>query len=116
VQVTGAVYFELGARLRLGWLRRCAQTSLSDAYWDQLAVKSLIRELYRHQRRLTAKVLESLCTDDTTCHISVDAWQAQHSKEMERYQRFIDDLKSQESIDLSMLIVAARNVESICAL
>ncbi len=115
VHVTGAVYFELGARLRLGWLRRCASAALSDAYWDQLAVKSLIRELYRHQRRLTAKVLETLC-NDTTCHTSVDAWQALHSKEMERYQRFIDDLKSQESIDLSMLIVAARNVESICAL
>lgn len=116
VQVAGSVYFELGARLRLGWLRRCAGVALSDGYWDQLAVKSLIRELYRHQRRLTAKVLETRCTDDTTCHISVDAWQAQHSKEMERYQRFIDDLKSHESIDLSMLIVATRNVESICAL
>ena len=80
-----------------------------------MAIKSLIRELYTQQRRLTTKVLETLCSDNA-CDLSVENWHKQNEKELVRYYRFIDDLKAQETVDLSMLIVAARQVESICAL
>ncbi len=114
VRVVGNLYFELGARLRLGWLRRCAANILSDTYWNRMAVKSVISDLYLQQRRLTSNVIESLCRNNV-CSTSVDEWYAQNERELERYHGFINDMKSQEALDFSMLIVAMRNAETICS-
>lgn len=113
VEVVGRVYFEIGAQMRLGWLRRSAQHIVTEDYWDRLAIKSLVRELYLQQRRLTSIVVANLCKD-TQCSFSVETWYEENQRELERYYTFIDDLKSHEVIDLSMLVVAVRNVESVC--
>ena len=115
VETTGRIYFELGAQLRLGWLRRCAMHIKSDAYWDRLASKSIVRELYIQQRRLTTKVLDSASSGEGR-NLSVEQWYQSQQKELDRYYRFVEDLKSQEAIDISMLTVALRHVESICSL
>ena len=114
VEVAGEVYFEIGARLRLGWLRRCANQSQTEGYWDRLAVKSISREFYIQQRRLTAKVIESFCKDDT-CVQSIDRWYEDNQRELTRYEHFINELKALEMVDTSMLIVALRNVEGVCS-
>lgn len=115
VPIAGRIYFELGAMLRLGWLRRCASSILSESYWDRLAVKSLIRELYLQQRRLACKVIENVCDGDV-CDLSVTRWVADNQKELKRYELFVNDLKAQEVVDVSMLIVAMQHIESISAL
>ncbi len=116
VKVAGQIYFELGAVLRLGWLRRCASHTLSESYWDRLAVKSLVRELYLQQRRLACKVIDTLCESETLCETSVASWSQQNTKELKRYEQFVNDLKAQEVLDVSMLIVALHHIESISAL
>ncbi|MCI5050461.1 MAG: NAD-glutamate dehydrogenase [Rickettsiales bacterium] len=112
VDIVGQVYFEIGAHLRLGWLRRCAHQSVTEGYWDRLAVKSIMREFYIQQRRLTARIIESFCKDNQ-CSASIEAWVDEHKKDIERYEHFINELKAQESVDMSMLVVALRNVEGI---
>jgi len=115
VPVVGNIYFELGARLRLGWLRRRAQALPVENYWDRLATKTVIDDLFTQQQRLTATVLKTLCEGDD-CSLSVERWQEHHQAELDRYFRFLDDLKSMDHIDLSMLVVGLRQVESICSL
>lgn len=114
VEVVGRIYFELGAGLRLGWMRRCALKLLSDGYWEQLAIRSIIRELYLQQRRLTADAVRLYC-DGTACELAFDRWYETHDKHLQRYYHFISDLKSQEVIDLSMLVVALRKIEEIAS-
>jgi len=115
IPVVGRVYFEIGAQMRLGWLRRSAKDITPDGYWDRLALKSLIYELYHQQRRVTSRIVETLCKDNE-CNFSVEQWYEQNAKELERYYRFIDDLKSQETVDMAKLVVAVTNVESVCSL
>ena len=75
-------------------------------------MKSLLADLYDQQRRLTQSVIESLC-EEKQCALSVAHWEENNSKVLERYDAFIADLKSQESLDFPMLVVASRQVEAI---
>ncbi len=114
VETVGSVYFEVGAALRIGWLRKCVQKLQTPDYWNQLAVNSLIRELYLQQRRLTSHVLQRPCSEGS-CKEAIALWQEEHQKHIHRYQQFVEDLKGQEHVEMSMLIVALRNIESIAA-
>jgi glutamate dehydrogenase len=114
VPVVGAIYFELGGQLRLGWLRQRAYALAPEDYWERLAVKTVIDDLYFQQRRLTATVLQTLCEGDQ-CAQSVERWRDLHKAQLARYFTFIDDLNTLEHIDLSMLVVALRQVESVCS-
>ena len=110
VQDVGSTYFELGAQLKLGWMRRSAFRIAADNYWQRLAVKSLIIELYQAQRRLTLDVLQNHGRKKSDPALD---WVEQHNEAMQRYLSFIDELRTQPSLDYSMLIVALRQVQWI---
>jgi glutamate dehydrogenase len=115
VAVVGRTYFELGAHLRLGWLRRSASKLLSEGYWERQAIHSIIRELYVQQRRLSADALAGFCSKNGDCEKAFKAWCETHKKQLARYELFIQDLKSQEVVDLPMIVVALRKIEEIAS-
>ncbi len=115
IAIVGKTYFELGAALRLGWLRREASRMPLEGHWERLAAKAVISELYDQQRRLTASVLPKLC-DKNDCSLAVERWKEAHAKTVARYTDFIRDLKAHEAITFPMLVIALRNVESISAM
>jgi glutamate dehydrogenase len=105
----GQVYFELGAVLKLGWLRSSAQDLLAENYWQQLAVKSLVVELYQAQRRLSLEVIATFGKQTD----AGAAWQRANQSALARYDSFISDLRAQPTLDYPMLIVALRQVQAI---
>ncbi len=108
----GKIYFELGARLRLGWLRREASRMSVNSYWERLAAKAVINELFDQQRRLSATAIPLLCKKGS-CNDTLDDWELEYEKTLKRYERFINDLKKAEEISFPMLVIALRNVEAI---
>ncbi|MDX2094948.1 MAG: NAD-glutamate dehydrogenase [Alphaproteobacteria bacterium] len=108
----GRVYFELGAVLKLGWLRASAQDLPAENYWQQLAVKSLAVEFYQAQRRLTLVTLAHYGKQAD----AAAAWLDAHRGALARYDAFIADLRAQATFDYPMLIVALRQVQAITSL
>ena len=104
LEEVGKLYFEVGALLRLGWLRRQASRMGASSHWDRLASSSLISSLFDQQRRVTASVIEKGTLTD---------WSNAHSKEIERFIVFIDDLKSGEEMSLPKLVIAVRKAEEV---
>ncbi|MEJ0010888.1 MAG: hypothetical protein WDN72_10745 [Alphaproteobacteria bacterium] len=104
------VYFELGAQLKLGWLRRTAHGMPTDNYWQQLAVKSLVVELYAAQRRLTGDVIRRAGKKKGD---AATIWIEASKDSLTRYLSFIEDLRTQQSFDYPMMIVALRQVQWI---
>jgi len=102
IAAVGKIYFELGARLRLGWLRICAGRITAASHWERLAVQAMVGDLYDEQRRLTFAVIEE--------SKSVPAWEEAHAAHLERYNRFMDDMKASEVRDIPKLMVAIRHV------
>ncbi len=114
VNVVGKVYFELGARLNLSWMRRSLLRLGNHSYWQRISNKTLIDEIYDQQRRLTSEVIKHLCKD-SECSNSTTVWIEENENQIARYDEFIKDLKAHEAIDFSMLIVAIRKIKEICA-
>ncbi len=110
VQDVGHTYFELGAQLKLGWLRRSAIRITAENYWQRLAVKSLIIELYQAQRRLTQEAITRYARKKGDPAL---LWVQDREDAMARYLAFVNELRTQPTLDYSMLIVALRQVQWI---
>lgn len=114
LRVVGEIYFSIGTRLSFGWLRGWAEDQSAKSYWEKMSQQTLINNFYDQQRRLTAEVVKDACKDDV-CSGAIDAWEESNKKELERYDRFIEDLRSYDKIDNSMLVVASKRAETICS-
>jgi glutamate dehydrogenase len=104
LEEVGKLYFEMGAMLRLGWLRRQASRMAATTHWDRLAVHSLINSLFDQQRRVTALVIEKGTLTD---------WSNLHNKDITRFTAFMDDLKGSEAMTLPKLVIAAKKIEEV---
>lgn len=112
LNVVGGVYFELGAKLHLSWIRTQLHELMKHSYWQDASIKTLESDLYDEQRRLTSSVVKNLCNDDT-CGNAIENWQEQNKLKTERFERFIEDLKSSEEPSVAMYVVALRKVRDI---
>lgn len=112
IAVVGHLYFELGERLSLGWLRLCAEQISTMSHWEKMAVQAIIGDLYDEQRRLTADIIDDMCKDGQ-CAGSVEAWVGTHAEDVRRFERFIDDMKSGDTPDIPKLMVALRHVRGL---
>jgi glutamate dehydrogenase len=107
VRPTGKLYFELGARLSLGWLRLNCDRISANSHWERQAIQAMMNDFYDEQRRLTVAVIRE--SGD------IEKWLAAHREELVRYDRFIDDLKGSDSPDIPKLMVALRHVRSLAS-
>lgn len=112
ISVVTAVYFNIGAELKLGWLRRTASRTATQNYWERVAIKSVINELYGQQRRLTSAVLASIGKKGDE-QKAATLWLARHEAAVKRYLAFLEDIRANEQITFPMLVIALRNVEAI---
>ena len=114
MEVIGTVYYELGAHLQLSWLRHFINGFPLDTHWDRLAVRNAVNELYEQQRRLAQMVTECLC-DDESCNTTITKWKENNKGDIERFGRLIKNIKSSGAHDMSMIVVALRQLSSIKA-
>jgi NAD-specific glutamate dehydrogenase len=114
VRVVGEIYFSVGTRLSLGWLRMWVENQKVTSYWDNISQQTMINSLYDQQRRLTAEVTKTACNNDV-CSGAIESWERSSAKDLELFDRFLDDLKGQEKVDNAMLVVAMKRLESINA-
>lgn len=115
IERVGEIYFEVGARLKLGVLRNFIASLSKESFWDRIAIRTLTENLYDQQARLTAEVINHQC-NDTLCKTSVANWAEAHPKDIGRYDEFFTDLTSSDHQDLATLVIAVKRVESICVL
>ena len=108
----GRLYYALGTRLQLGWLRQFMSNFRATSHWDRLAIQSAIGELYDEQRRLSESVLSSMNMDEPV-EASLERWMELHYGEVERFSALIHDMRSAEKQDIAMVIVALRQLSSI---
>jgi glutamate dehydrogenase len=112
LEVIGTIYYELGARLQLTWLRYFIHSFPIESQWDRLAIRNAINTLYEQQRRLTQMVVESLCDDDV-CETTITRWEEHNKGDIERFGRLIRNIKASATHDMSMVVVAMRQLASI---
>ena len=113
----GRLYFECGDRFGFDWLRRAALAADSRGYWDQLAIRSLVDELFQLQAQLTAKVV----ADDSIGSSSADeepisrleSWSRDSLEAVTETTRLLSELRSHQSVDVALLTVAIQSLRAL---
>jgi glutamate dehydrogenase len=112
VEAVAAVYFALGYKLDLHWLRDQIAKLPAETHWQTLAQGALRDDLYSEQRELTAEVLKP-GTEDRDAEALIDAWTEENRSAVERADAILSDLKEAEGLDIAMLSVALREIRNL---
>ena len=112
LDTTAAVYFILGDRLRLHWLRRHIEALPRDNRWRTLARSALRDDIFNQHAALTAEVLSDT-PDDKPVHERIEAWVQANEGPAERTLQVLTDINSSGTFDLSTLSVALREIRNL---
>lgn len=103
------VYFGLGDRLGLKWLRKSVEKLPVAGQWHAHARGSLRDELYSQHRRLAGQVLEAFPGEKDP----VKSWAEANSEAVEHISLMLSDMQNLPSMDYATVSVAVRSLEGL---
>jgi glutamate dehydrogenase len=112
LEETAEVYFTLGDRLRLHWLRGHIDRLPRENRWQALARAALRDDLYDQQAELTAEILRDT-PDDLSAHDRTDAWIEANKGAVERTIQVLTDINASGAFGLATLSVALREIRNL---
>ena len=112
VEEVAAVYFSLGAKLDLHWMRDQVVALPRENRWQTLARAALRDDLYDQEAILTADVLrvESKSKEPDA---RIGAWMQENAVAVNRCRQVLSDLRATGTSDFAMLSVAMREIRSL---
>jgi len=103
------VFFGLGDRLGLKWLRESVEKLPVAGQWHAHARGNLRDELYSQHRRLAGRVLEAFPDEKDP----VNSWIEANAGAVERVSLMLNDMQNLASMDYATVSVAVRFLESL---
>lgn len=108
------IYFAVGTRFSLKWLRSKVSNLSFENHWQKLSAKTILEDLYFYQMRVAKRIVDFSCEDQNLCEVnSVDNWIKTVDFLVERFDNFIADLKAHPNPDLSVFIVALNRLKPL---
>lgn len=111
------LYFEIGERFGLNWLRSEMEKTQISSYWDKLALGGVSGDLFLMQAQLTECVLNFgkksgiLSSNTYVNHAFLDQWIHERKDKKDRLDQIYNDFKIKGSIDLAMVLIASRHLQ-----
>ncbi|HYZ05276.1 MAG TPA: NAD-glutamate dehydrogenase [Rubrobacter sp.] len=112
LDTTAAVYFILGDRLKLHWVRRHIEALPRDNRWRTLARSALRDDIFNQQAALTAEVL-SETPKDNPADERIEEWVEANEGPVDRTLQVLADINASGTFDLSTLSVALREIRNL---
>ena len=106
------VYFRLGSRLELNWLRDRIIELPRGNRWQALARAALRDDLFNLYRELTRKVLEAGGANADP-QAAIDAWTERNAETLERALGMVADIRASRIYDNTTLPVALREIRAL---
>jgi glutamate dehydrogenase len=112
VTSVAGIYFALGTRLDLHWLRDRIVALPRDTRWEAMARAALRDDLYAEQAALTADVVDE-SPDSLDANQRVEAWLVHNDDSVARCLDVLGDIRSGAGVDLARLSVAVREIRNL---
>jgi glutamate dehydrogenase len=112
VEAVAAVYFALGDRLQLHWLRDQIEALPRDNRWHTLGRAALRDDLYAQERAVTADVLRVSAPSDAP-DARIASWVARNDEAVLRTAQLIADVKVGGAPELATLSVVLRESHNL---
>ncbi|HXZ58934.1 MAG TPA: NAD-glutamate dehydrogenase [Steroidobacteraceae bacterium] len=113
VTETARVYFEVGARTGVDWLRTRIEKLSVDGPWQAIARTGLRDGALRVHRRLTERVLSRAERGNASARVS--AWMEAAGKELAHWQRTLTDMRAAGAADFATLTVGVETVRKLAS-
>jgi glutamate dehydrogenase len=105
------MYFEVGARIGIDWLRDRIEQLSVDGPWQAIARAGLRDGALRIHRRLAERVLSR--KDRGTAQVRVTAWVESIGEELAHWQRTLTEMRSAGAGDFATLTVGVESVRKL---
>ncbi len=112
VEQVAAVYFALGAKLDLHWMRDQIVALPRENRWQALARAALRDDLYDQEATLTADVLR-VDSKSKDADGRISTWMQSNAASVNRCRQILSDLRASGTPDFAMLSVAMREIRSL---
>jgi glutamate dehydrogenase len=113
VEPVAAIYFDLGNKLGLSWLREKIAALPGDKHWQLLSRSAMQDDLSGLQRTLAGTVLANHDADGISPAKRVAVWQDANKRALERAAQLLTELRAVPMPDAAMLSVALRELRSL---
>ena len=113
LETAAAVYFILGDRLKIHWLREHIEDLPRDNRWRMLSRAALRDDLFDQEATLTAEILNETSDEDLSAEERVDAWIESNQEAVDRVLQVLRDINASGTFDLSTLSVALRETRNL---
>ncbi len=102
------IYFGVGQRFSLGWLRQAAHALAGASHWQKQAAQAVLDDLYDHQRFITDHVMATMAAHPDDAALA--AWEQTHGDWVARTDAVLADIRAAHQVDLAMLSVINRTL------
>lgn len=103
------IYFEIGNRFDIAWLRNVANNLTADNNWEKLALRGFKDELYDVHRRIVASIFDYITRHEG----NLEKWYHRNDKHIKLFDRFINEIKSQTVMEYSMIELALKKLHLV---
>ncbi len=111
---TARVYFRVGEKFGLTWLRSLARRLPTERAWDRQAVAAVLNDLFLTQRALVEVILRS-SAGSVPPQLIIDAWCSKRQSLVDRNSQLVAELQATLSPNFAMLAVANGQLKSLLA-
>ncbi len=116
ITAVAGIYYQLGERFGLNWLRRRAQRIPAGDHWQFQAVNAMVDDLHGQQTDLTWRVMEGMAMeggDPGTATGVIDRWSQGRQAAVDRVALLLAELRAVPDLDLARLAVASRQIRAL---
>jgi glutamate dehydrogenase len=112
---TARIYFEVGARTGLDWMRQQIEQLAVEGPWQAVARTGLRDNALRIHRRLAERVLslQPPRKERGTAQVRVTAWVDSLGEELGHWQRTLADMRTAGAADFATLTVGVETVRKL---
>ena len=106
-------YFKIGTELHLKWLSDKVLQIPVNTHWDDISIKTIIDEISDYQSLITQKIISLNIKNNKQDISNIDNWLEENILNINKYEKFIAELKSNIVVDSSIAVVAINNIKNL---
>lgn len=110
IKAIAEMYFVVGDRLGLVWLRRKVAELVPQTSWQARIMGGLTDDFYIHQAALTMAFAGSVKKNAKPDRAMVDKWFADNSVRTNKINALVGELRAQPQVDLDMLVLVSQRI------
>ena len=103
------VYYEVGSRLSLDWLRNQIKSQKVESQWEEQMRHTLLDDIDWQQRRLSVNLL-GLAPKREKVEDQIDYWFQSYGDILKRWNNMVAELKATRVLGFTMFSVAIRSL------